>query len=232
MEYPENLTHTWLKEGWDSYLDNFKSIMPAVIAFQVLATLPTLLIWKYFHNRWYAIPYELFIGAPLAIGMNLFFIGIARGQKAEYGDIFKGFSVFVNAVAVSVIFGFIVAGGFLLLIAPGVIWGVMYDFSRYAVIDRKTGIKESFVYSAVITYGFKDNLFFIFMLWVITEIFTPSVIGSRGALMQPSLALDLKPWVITAFVLKTFVFLPWLDVTLARAYVRLVKNKNFCGKNF
>ncbi|MBU2572781.1 MAG: hypothetical protein KKH28_01725 [Elusimicrobia bacterium] len=229
MEETENLTHAWLKEGWNSYLDNFRQILPAVIAFHILATLPMLLIWKYFDNRWYAIPYELFIGAPLTIGMNLFFIGIARGGKAEYGDIFKGFFAFVNVIAVSIIFGIIVTGGFMMFIVPGLIWGVMYGFSQYAVLDRKTGIKESFVYSAAITYGFKDRLFFIFMLWAMIEVFTPGVIGARGGLMHPRLALDFKPWVIMAFVLKTFVFLPWLDMTMAKAYVWLVKNHEAGG---
>ena len=225
METEENLTYIWLNEGWDSYLDNIRHILPAVVAFHILTTLPATLIWKYFDNRWYAIPYELFIAAPLTIGMNLFFINIARGRIAEYGDIFKGFSMFLNVIGVSIVFGLIVAGGFLMFIVPGVIWGIMYGFAQYAVIDRKTGVKDSFSYSAMITYGYKHNLLFIFLLWMTIEILAPGVITSTGGLRHPNLALDVKPWVITSFVLKTFIFLPWLDMAMAKAYIRLVKNK-------
>ena len=92
MEPEENLTHTWLKDSWNFYLDNFTRIAPAVAAYHILATFPALLIWKHFDNRWYALPYEIFIAGPLAIGMNLFFINLSRGRPAEYGDIFRGFS--------------------------------------------------------------------------------------------------------------------------------------------
>lgn len=220
----ENLTHTWLKESWNFYLDNLARILPAVIAFHILATLPSLLLWKYFFCRWYALPYETFIAGPLSIGMNLFFINMARGRAADYGDIFRGFSIFPVAVAVALLYGLITVAGFMLLIVPGIIWGVMYAFSQYAVIDRKTGLKGSFIFSTAITYGYKDSLLFIFMLWAVLEMFSPGVVGATGSLLQPQLVLDLKPWAVTASLLKTFIFLPWLDIAMAMAYVRLVKN--------
>lgn len=217
----ENPPHNWLKDGWDFFLDNYLRILPAVAAFHIIATVPTLLIWKHFDNRWYALPYETFIAAPLMVGMNLFFLNLARGRAPDYGDIFRGFSVFLRAVAVSLVYGLIVASGFIMFIIPGVIWGTMYGFAQYAVIDRRTGIKDSFVYSAVITYGFKNSLFVIFVLWALFEAFTPGVLGARGELLHPVLALDLKPWAAAATALKTFIFMPWLDATLALAYARL-----------
>ena len=46
-----------MKEGWDACLDNFHSVLPAVLAFQVIAVMPSLMIWKYFDSRWYALPW-------------------------------------------------------------------------------------------------------------------------------------------------------------------------------
>lgn len=221
MDHEENFDQAWLRDGWDFFLDNYPRILPAVAAFHIIATLPTLLIWKHFDNRWYALPYETLIGAPLTVGMNLFFLNLARGRAPDYGDIFRGFSVLVRAVAVSLMYGLIVASGLIMFIIPGVIWGTMYGFAQYAVIDRRTGIKDSFVYSAVITYGFKSGLFVIFVLWALFEAFTPGILGARGELLHPELVLELKPWAIAATVLKTLVFMPWLDATAALAYARL-----------
>jgi hypothetical protein len=214
----------WMKEGWDALLDNFHRILPAVLAFQVVAVMPSLLIWKYCENRWYALPWELLVGAPLAVGMNMFFINIARNGRADYGDFFRGFSVFPQAVAVSFLYGLIVTGGLIMLLVPGVIWGLAYLFAQYSVLDKKTGIRGSFRYSSVITGGFKERLFPLGMLWVTLEILTPGILTAEGPVLRMRLVLDLKPWVITAFVLKTLVFLPWMEMVLAKAYVSIVKH--------
>jgi hypothetical protein len=213
-----------MKEGWDAFLDNFHRILPAVLAFQAVAVMPSLLIWKYCENRWYALPWELLVGAPLAVGMNLFFINIARTGRADYGDFFRGFSVFPQAIAVSFLYGLIVTGGLVMLVIPGVVWGLAYVFAQYSVLDKKTGIRGSFRYSSVITSGFKERLFPLGMLWVTLEIFTPGILTAEGSILQMRLVLDLKPWVITAFVLKTLVFLPWLEMVLAQAYISIVKH--------
>ena len=35
----------WLKDGWNALVDNFHRVLPVVLAFQILAVLPPLLIW-------------------------------------------------------------------------------------------------------------------------------------------------------------------------------------------
>jgi hypothetical protein len=218
------LTYIWLKEGWNSLLDNLRYILPAALAFEIAGAAPALLIWKHFDNRWYAIPWEILVGAPLAVGMNLFYINLARNDRADYGDIFRGFTVFPQAVAVSLLYGLIVTTGLVLLVIPGVIWGLSYLFAQYSVLDRKTGIKGSFVYSSGITYGFKDKLLPIASLWLMLEVLAPGIIKADGTLLHMRLVLDLKPWVLTAFILKTLIFLPWLSMAAAKAYVALTKH--------
>ncbi len=213
----------WMKDGWDACLDNLHRIFPAVLAFQALAVLPAILIWKHFGNRWYAMPWELLVGAPLSAGMNLFFVHIARDGRTDYGDIFRGFSVFPAAVAVSFLYGLIVTGGLLLLVLPGVIWGLAFVFAQYSVLDRKTGVRGSFRYSSAITQGFKERLFPLGMLWAALEVMTPGIISAEGTVLHMRLAMDFRPWAVTAFVLKTLVFMPWLNMAFALAYVSLAK---------
>jgi len=127
-------------------------------------------------------------------------------------------------VAVSFLYGLVVTAGTVILVAPGLIWGLSYLFAQYSVIDKRTGIKGSFVFSSLLTYGFKERLMPLAMLWVLLEIFTPGIVKAEGTLLQMRLVTDLKPWVLTTFVLKTLIFLPWLDVVLAKAYISLVKH--------
>lgn len=214
----------WMKEGWDYCLDNFHRVLPAVIAYQVLAVMPALLIWKYFDNRWYAMVWELLAGGPLTVGLNLFFIRLARDGRADYGDIFRGFAVFPRACAVPFLYGLIVTGGLIMLVVPGIVWGLAFIFAQYAVLDRKTGIRDSLRFSSTVTYGFKERLFPLALLRASLETLTPGIVTAYGSILHLHLAFDLKPWVITSFALKTLVFLPWLDLALAGAYVALVKH--------
>jgi hypothetical protein len=159
----------------------------------------------------------------MAVGLNLFFINLNRNGRAGYGDLFRGFSVFPGAVAVSFLYGLIVTAGLVLLVIPGIIWGLTYIFAQYSVIDKKPGIKGSFIHSSSITYGFKERLLPVVMLWVMLEILTPGIMRAEGSITNMRLVLDLKPWVVTAFVLKTIVFLPWLEMVMARAYLSLCR---------
>ncbi|MFA6433582.1 MAG: hypothetical protein WCW52_02695 [Elusimicrobiales bacterium] len=218
------LTFVWLKEGWNSALDGYHYILPAVLSYQITAVLPSLLFWKYFENRWYALPWEIVIGAPMTVGMNLFFINLNRSGRADYGDLFRGFSVLPAAIAVSFAYGIIVTAGLVMLVVPGVVWGLAYIFAQYSVIDAKTGVRASFARSSRLSNGFKERLLPVAMLWVMLEIFTPGVMRAEGSITSMRLVLDLKPWVVTAFLLKTMVFLPWLDMAMARAYLDLVKH--------
>jgi len=244
------LTFVWMKDGWNSLLDNLHNILPAMLAFQVLAVAPSLLIWKHFDSRWYALPWEVFVGVPLAVGMNLFFINLVRRGRVDYGDLFRGFTVFPQAVIVSLAYGFMVTAGVIMialpgklfpqttgfsllyvllaamLIIPGIVWALAYIFAQYSVLDRRSGIKGSFTYSSRITYGFKEKLLPIGVLWLMLEILAPGIVTADGSVFQMRLILDLKPWVITAFILKTFIFLPWLDMVMAQAYVSLVKHND------
>ncbi|MEI7481047.1 MAG: hypothetical protein WCK75_01715 [Elusimicrobiota bacterium] len=224
MKDDRTITFIWMKTSWDFCLDNYLCILPAVLAFQIIAVMPSLLIWKYFDNRWYAMPWEIIIGAPMTVGINLFFINLNRNGQADYGDLFRGFSVFPAAVSVSFAYGLIVTSGLVMLVVPGVIWGLKYIFAQYSVIYKRTGFKASFTHSSLITYGFKERLLPVALLWVMLEILTPGIMRAEGSITSMRLAFDLKPWVVTAFTLKTLIFLPWLNMVLVRAYLDLMKH--------
>ncbi len=208
---------SWLTRAWDDYAGNLPLLLPALL-FQAALAAGTFYLISRFRSLLPAMPYMLFVLTPVSTGANLLYIKIARGSGARFTDLFSAFPVYHRALAVSIVLGFVTMGGALLLIVPGVVLYLAYCFSEYAVVDRRTGIKESFALSAAITEGWKSRLLVLFSLIVLINVFVPDIYLVTGPLKTPSASLDLKPWTVAAAALKTLVFLPWLCLAMARAY--------------
>lgn len=97
----------------------------------------------------------------LIIGMGLIkiLLKLHDNQKTDFTDLFS---------QISLIFGFFIVSGFYSLaigialvffIVPGIIVYIEFQFAKYAVIDKRLGLK-AFNVSRQITKGVKWNLFF------------------------------------------------------------------------
>lgn len=208
---------SWLTGAWDDYLTGLPLLAPVLLVQAALAAGSFALI-RHFHSLLAAVPYMIFVLTPLAAGTNLVYIKIARGSGARFTDIFSAFPVYRRALAVSLGLGVMTMGGVVLFIIPGVVIYLAYCFAEYAVVDRRTGIRESFELSAAITDGWKTRLLPVFTLILLVHVLVPDIFAITGPLKDPSAALGLKPWTVAAAALKAFVFLPWLTLAMARAY--------------
>ncbi|RMH11068.1 MAG: hypothetical protein D6698_16940 [Gammaproteobacteria bacterium] len=63
-------------------------------------------------------------------------------------------------IGASLLYGLIVLGGLILLVVPGIIWAVAYQFYRYTVVDDRLGAREALRKSKEMTRG---NLGFLFL---------------------------------------------------------------------
>lgn len=66
---------------------------------------------------------------------------------------------FWKYVFASILVGVIVIVGVILLIVPGIIWGLRYMFVPYLVMERKLDVSAALKESARMTYGHKWQLF-------------------------------------------------------------------------
>lgn len=94
-----------------------------------------------------------------AIGFTKIQLNILDSKKTKVSDLFNANGIFWQYLATSILVGLIVIGGLLLLIVPGIIWLLKYQFAMPLVVDKKLDITESIRKSGEITQGHKGWLF-------------------------------------------------------------------------
>jgi hypothetical protein len=99
------------------------------------------------------------------MGLIRISLRLVDGRQPRYGDLFGDLPTLWRYVAANFLFLLIILGGLLLLVIPGVIWVVKYQFAPFLIVDRNLKIKEAFKESAGITSGVKWDLF-LFLLMV------------------------------------------------------------------
>lgn len=104
------------------------------------------------------------IGWILQMAVSLGMIGVALKlydkKKVEYKNLFDYFVLIIPYFLGSLIYGIIVVVGIILLIIPGIIWGIKFRFFPYFMVDKKMDPFKALSESSKITKGVKWQLFF------------------------------------------------------------------------
>ena len=98
------------------------------------------------------------------MGLVRISLRLVDGREPRYGDLFGDLTTFWRYVVGNLLFLLIILGGLLLLVVPGIIWSIKYQFAPFLIVDRNIGIKEAFKESAGITSGVKWELVLFFLL--------------------------------------------------------------------
>lgn len=99
----------------------------------------------------------------IGIGLIRISLRFCDNEKGEFSDLFSCLPLFFPYLLASILYGLIVLGGTILLVIPGIIWGIKYMFFSYLIVDRAAGPVESLKGSSAITKGVKGKLF-LFLL--------------------------------------------------------------------
>lgn len=120
--------------------------------------------------------------------LNMVFIKASlqasNNEEPGSGDFFSFFRSYIDYLFASILYSLICAGGFLLLIIPGIIWSIQFSQFGYLIIDKGLNPIEALKKSSQITRGAKFALF-KFYLWTILVIIAGAlclVIGLLAAL--------------------------------------------------
>ncbi|MEN9407568.1 MAG: hypothetical protein RLZZ455_784 [Candidatus Parcubacteria bacterium] len=97
----------------------------------------------------------------VSLGAIKISLKIIDKKKAEVADLFNDYPKLLNFVVASILYALIVGIGFILLIVPGVIFGIKYHFYSYLIVDKNMGPLEALKKSGDITKGSKWQLFLL-----------------------------------------------------------------------
>jgi len=102
---------------------------------------------------------------PITYGIDYVYLKLVRGEKFEVADVFKGFKDNYLEVILSGLLVFaIVAGGFILLIIPGIIFACKLVFVPYIVMDKQMDAISAVKKSWDMTTGHTLTIFLMFLL--------------------------------------------------------------------
>jgi uncharacterized membrane protein len=101
------------------------------------------------------------VNAFLSGGYHVLLIRVARGERAELGDLFSGGHYFVRLFLANILFTLLALTGFVLFIIPYVFVILIFWPYTYVIVDKDTGVVEAFRKSQELTTG---NLLAIFVL--------------------------------------------------------------------
>jgi len=96
----------------------------------------------------------LFVGWQTKMSLKF-----ANGEKGEYSDINVGLKQYLNLILSTLVTGIVVILGLILLVFPGIIWGLTFSMTQWLVIDKKIGAFAALRESSRITRGVKWQLF-------------------------------------------------------------------------
>lgn len=95
----------------------------------------------------------------ITLGQIRIFLDIAKGKSGDFTLLVSQYQYFLPYLLGMIAFIIIVAAGFLLLVIPGVIWMLQFQFFSYAIVDEDLGPMEALHRSSELTAGAKGQLF-------------------------------------------------------------------------
>jgi uncharacterized membrane protein len=148
--------------GWDISKKNFRFFILlftlVVVVFIILSFIQSLVNEKSLLSL---ILYIINIVVQIIISMGLVKISLkfCDNEKPKISDLFSSYPLFFKFLIGSIIYGLIVIGGLILLIIPGIIWSIQFQFFAYLILDKGISPIEALKKSSKITKGTKWDLF-------------------------------------------------------------------------
>tara|TARA_Y100000768_G_scaffold308141_1_gene242326 strand:- start:1063 stop:1734 length:672 start_codon:yes stop_codon:yes gene_type:complete len=116
-----------------------------------------------------------YLSASIQVGISLFCLDIYNGKGINFSTLFGSFST-LKPLAITILLTLIIGVGFILLIIPGIILGLMYSQAYYILAEEPNiAVLEALKKSEKMMKGKKMQLFMLTlraMLYFILGVFT------------------------------------------------------------
>lgn len=100
----------------------------------------------------------------LMFGLMRYFLAVYDTGSASIKDLFSPAGKTVHYIIAGLLYGLIIAGGLILLIIPGIYWGIRFGQFSYFILDRNAGIIQSLKMSWAATSGYGWQIFFLMII--------------------------------------------------------------------
>lgn len=133
----------------------------------------------------------LFVLAGLAgwwlqLGLLQYMLKLARGQEAQFSDLFSGGPSLVSSLVAALVVAVSVTLGLAFCIVPGIYLQLLFSQFLLVIIDRRAGPIESLRWSANLTQGNKVTiLLFNLLLWAVSSAASTLTCGLSGLVVGP-----------------------------------------------
>lgn len=167
-----------LKFGWNTMKTNFWFFFGIIWIAFVITLIPNLsiqLIIRLSHITTGGVIaiiviciVAIVIGAIVQMGYINIGLIYCDGKKAKFRDFFTSYPLLMKYIIGSFLYGLIMMVGFILLIVPGIIWGIKFQFFGYFIVEQKCGPVEALKRSSATTKDVRWKLLlFGFVLYCV-----------------------------------------------------------------
>jgi uncharacterized membrane protein len=107
----------------------------------------------------------IFVILPaIHIGLIKISLKFCDNEKGKFSDFFSALHLFFKYLAGTILYGLICLGGTILLIVPGIIWAIKFQYYCYFIVDKGLGPIKALEASSELTEGIKWDLFLFGLL--------------------------------------------------------------------
>src|SRR5690242_11793244 len=119
-----------LKFGWEKFKANLGLSLGATLLVLALGALGEI-----FDRSFILILVLVIVSVVTRIGYTKIFLKMADGESPVFKEIFEHYNLFWKFLGTAILTALAVMGGFILLIIPGIIFGLKFSFAQFITVD-------------------------------------------------------------------------------------------------
>ena len=149
-------------KGWHIFKDNAGFLLGVHLLAMFVQVGPQLLLGDSPGTKALVAIISLLASFVLALGLVRIGLSLVDGEPVEFGDLFSYAHLVFKYLVASLLHGFLILFGLLLLVAPGLYWAAQFSQWPYLMVEHEMGPIEAMKESSRITRATRGNLILFF----------------------------------------------------------------------
>lgn len=166
MEKPDFQIADIISESWRKAIGNAFFFAAVIVIYFAISGGLNYLQMQLNDSLWSVVVslVDMVVIMVLVIGITKISLLAIDAKALKFPELYKSYRNFFDVFIGGLLYGLIVFGGLILLIVPGIIWGIKYSMYMFYIIDKNMGPVEALVASGKATQGYKGQLFLMNIL--------------------------------------------------------------------